>query len=497
MTTATMPLPRRRMRANVDRRSRRRWQAAALNLALILLALVIEAMVPRDARPLLAPALTLAALGLFFLTALWVREGRAPVFETGTLWVGATTIYGMIPMIGFAMMRGQWDPMSDSRLQAYPYKPQLLAHFGWNYVIYELAFVVVYLLIRGNASVRTTFLRKPSRPQFWAILAVFGGIELMRLFMKYVYGFDLEVAYTDLDQLAAAATRVPYVLLQVSHNVLSAKLVVQQALIAVLFLHWRKARYRWLLVLWLLWEAYSMATGLGSRSPYMAVIVSAGMLYHRLVKPVSFRLFLAAGLILLVAFLGVGLVRSLQMVDSANATKNILTTGNEFQALFATAYDLHERRKEGTVEVPWQIYAVDLYLMIPHQLLPFEKIDPAQWYLEVIGMANGRAGFMFGVMAEAVVGWGRIELILRAAVLAAVLALFHRWYVKHAAGFWSTLLYLFVSLWTYYTFRATTFWFLYYVFYEFVPVVAFVKLMEFLASKVQRVPAVQQPAGAM
>lgn len=490
MTTATMPLPRRRTRANVDWRGRRRWQAAGVNVAIIVLALAIEAIVPREARPLLAPALALAAIGLFFLTALWVREGRAPVFETGTLWVGATTIYGMIPMIGFAMMRGQWDPMSDSRLQQYPYNPRLLAHFGWNYVVYELAFVIVYLLIRGNAGVPTTYLRKPSRPQIWALVAVFGGIELMRIGLKVVYGFDLEVAYTDLSELAAAARRVPYVLLQLSHNVLAAKIVVQQALIALLFLHWRKARYRVILILWLLWEAYCMATGLGSRSPYMFVIVSAGMLYHRLVKPVSFKVFLSAGLMLLVAFLSVGLIRSLQVVNNANPTKNVLTTNNEFQALFATAYDLHERSKEGAIEVPWQVYAVDFYLMIPRQLLPFEKIDPAQWYLEVIGMANSNVGFMFGVMAEAVVGWGRVELILRGAVLAAVLALFHRWYARHAAGFWSTLLYLFVSLWTYYTFRATTFWFLYYVFYEFVPVVAFVKLVEFLASKVRSVPAV-------
>jgi hypothetical protein len=461
MTSATMPLPRRRVRANVDWRGRRRWQGVAMIVAFIVLALVIEAMVPLDARPLLAPALALAAVGLFFLTALWVREGRAPVFETGTLWVGATTIYGTIPMIGFAMMRGQWHPLSDSRLQQYPYKPRLLAHFGWNYVVYELAFVIVYLLIRGNANVRTTYLRKPSRPQVWAIIGVFGGIELVRTGMKFFFGIDIEASYSDFVALADAIHRMPLIVMQFVHNILAARLVVEQALIALLFLHWRKRSSRVLLVLWLIWVSYNMVTGLGSRSPYMAVIVSAGMLYHRLVKPVSFRVFLAAGLILLTVFLGVGLYRSLQVTESTTTNRNLLTTGNEFQALFATAYDLHERRKEGSLDVPWQVYVIDLYLMIPHQLLPFEKIDPAQWYLEIIGLANGHTGFMFGVMAEAVVGWGRIELMLRGALLAAVLALFHRWYARHAAGFWSTLLYLFVSLWTYYTFRATTFWFLY------------------------------------
>ena len=112
----------------------------------------------------------------------------------------------------------------------------------------------------------------------------------------------------------------------------------------------------------------------------------------------------------------------------------------------------------------------DRYLVIPSQLLPFSKTDPAEWYLEVIGAQGTGVGFMFGVMAQAVLGFDWIELAARGALLGLLFALLHRWYVRRARRFWPTLLYLFVGIWSYYTIRATTFYLLHFVVYQFVSI---------------------------
>jgi hypothetical protein len=210
------------------------------------------------------------------------------------------------------------------------------------------------------------------------------------------------------------------------------------------------------------------------------------LLYHRLVKPVTFRTFFVLGALLLTAFLVAGSLRMLQDLQASERPKNVLTTANEFQALFATAFDLYQMKENGSLPpVPWQIYAADFYLEIPSQILPFQKIDPSNWYIEIIGQSGGLTGFMFGVMSQAVLGLGWAELALRGFILALLLALLHRWYVRHATQLWPTLFYLFVAIWIYYTMRATTFWFVYYIVYRFLPVLLAAKFVEILLSRVR------------
>lgn len=462
----------------------RRQQAAMMNVLFVIAAVVALLFMPEEGV-LIAPALALCGVALWFLTTLWAREGTPPVFESGTMWVLATTVYGMIPMIGFAMMGGQWSEFVDGRLTAYVFSRSELAHLGWNYVVYTVSFVVVYLAARGRMPLKTRALNRPSNAAIAAILIILAGAEAVTIALRVVYQYDLQTGYAQLEQAVENAKRVPYVIMQFSHVIMSAKLVVQQAIMALLLLNWRLWRYRVALLVWLAADIAGVLMQLGARGPVMLLLVSAGMLYHRLVRPVTLRGFIAAGLILLSAFLTIGIVRTIQSAPDVS-TPNVLTSMNEFQALFTTAYDIQKRKEMNILgDVPWQLYAVDLYLLVPRQILPFEKIDPSQWYLDKIGVSG--VGFMFGVMAEATLGFGRIELLARGALLGLFLGFLHRWYVKHAASFWLTLLYLFISIWTYYTFRATSFWLLYYVVYEFLPVVAFVKLMEFLLLKARRV----------
>jgi hypothetical protein len=60
------------------------------------------------------------------------------------------------------------------------------------------------------------------------------------------------------------------------------------------------------------------------------------------------------------------------------------------------------------------------------------------------------------VVAQSIIGWDWVELVLRGAVLGLVCAAVHRWYAR-STGLWATVFYLYLCVWAYYTVRATTF----------------------------------------
>ena len=294
--------------------------------------------------------------------------------------------------------------------------------------------------------------------------------------MYFVYGLDLDISYTAIAEQLAVTASIPYVLLQITLVVLASMLVLKLALLIVLIQRRSSFKARAMLVAWLALEVLVVSVRGGQRGSAVLLLLGFAMLYHRVVKPLRPAAIAIGGATLLAGFLLLGIARDAVVSDSSVTLTevrplNLLTSQNEFQSVFATSYDISQRKQAGALgDVPLQLYFIDLYLEIPSRILPFEKVDPAQWLLDVIGLRNSGVGFMFGVMSQAAVGFGWIELVLRGVLLGALFAAFHRWYIRNASRFWVTVLYLFVSIWSYYTFRATTFWFVHSIVYRFVPV---------------------------
>ena len=487
MSTVAQPAVVHRVAAVTAERMRRRWAAAWLFLAAVVAALAFVAWMPSDSKPIAAPIAALGVITAAFTTILWSRDGALPLFEAGFLCMLTNALYGIMGLASFATMHGWWNPYADGRLLQYPFDPAEIGAFGWGYVVYAGSFAAVYLLVRRRAAVRGTPFHVPKQSLQLAILIIFAALYACKLVLKFRYGFDPENAsYEDLIGSLASLESTPLLVRQLGHNVLSALQLVSLGVLVLLLARWRRQRWaRVVVVVWLASVAVSTAVELGSRSTAMILVLSAGLLYHRLVKPIGFRAAIIGGVLLLSAFTIVGTVR--QGFRGAEAGRQALTAGSEFQALFTTAFDIHKRHEAGQIgHVPWQLYASDFTLLVPRQLLPFEKIDPSQWYIDLIGMTGYGVGFMFGVMSQAALGLGWIELVLRGAALAVCLALLHRWYVRRCAGFWPTLFYLFVGVWIYIAFRASTFYFLYFVFYNFLPVMLVTKLVEIVVTRVHR-----------
>jgi hypothetical protein len=478
---------------------RRRATALAVCVLLSVASAVALLLLSPDDRLLVAPMLVIGLTATAYILVLWARDGSPPVFEAGTLCMLAITVYGTLPMAGFLMMHGQWDPLADGRLQDYPFNISELGRFGWRYAAYGAAFAMTYAIVRGRAAVKTTRFTVPKQATQAALIILFIVLYACKIALKVVYAYDPDdFNYSDVESSVARGKEMiahtPYFILQIAHNILGALFVVELGAMILLIANWRKRWCRYALVLWICYEIFFTIWTLGSRGRVVLLLISAAVLYHRLVKPLRFRLLIGGGMLLLAAFLVAGAIRMASSPESVKANVgHVLTGANEFQALFATAFDIHKRKEAGSIQsVPWQIYVSDLYYPVPSQLLPFEKIDPSSWYIDVIGQTGLGIGYMFGVMSQAAVGLDWIELVLRGMVLAIVLALLQRWYVRHATDFWATLFCLFVSIWAYYTFRASTFYFVYFVIYHFFPAMVATALLTHAVSRLDSHRAVSQ-----
>ena len=180
-------------------------------------------------------------------------------------------------------------------------------------------------------------------------------------------------------------------------------------LLIILISGWSAIRNRVFVVLLLGFEVSMLLTRFYGRTELMIVLLTSVVLYDRFVRPLSIKLVVGTIAIALVAVVIYGAMRdavvtqSLGRAPAEAAMPSLDTNNNEFQVLWANAFDLHKRRELGTLKVPWQIYVSDLYMVIPSQLLPFEKIDPSLWYIDVLGDRSG-IGFMFGILAQAALG---------------------------------------------------------------------------------------------
>jgi hypothetical protein len=482
-------------RSVIAHRKRRRVSAVVGVVALMAMVSAVAFLAPDD-RVMAWPAVAIAATVLMYVMVLWSRDGALPMFDMGTLCMLSIGVYSLMPLVGFILMAGHWHEQTDNRLFNYDFQPTELAAFGWRYALYTVSFAAAYLYFRGKF--RTTLsvpVRLPGPTTQVAVFLVLGSLYALKLFLKVAYGYDPEgMSYSDLAGYYAAMQSKPYLVRQLGHNVLGMQTAAHQAVLALLLIQWRKRWCRWALFGWLAFEVTTTAVRMGSRAAAVLLLLAAAVLYHRLVRPIGFKTAIAGGSLLFVSFLLAGAIR---FGSSPGHVDHLLVGANEFQGLFTTAFDIYKRKELGEFRsVPWQLYISDFVLVIPSQLLPFPKIDGSDWYLSLIGFTGRGVGYMFGVTSQAVLGLDWPEFALRGVVLAGVLALLQRWYARHSSSYWLMLLCLFVSIYTYYTFRASTFYFVYFVVYRWVPFYLATSILAVLLERV-RGGARARPAPAM
>jgi hypothetical protein len=458
-----------------------------LSLASVLLVLGLDT----PHRTLAAPLFTLLNITAWFFIVLWNRDSRFPVLEVGPLCVATTTVYAAYPLLAFLMADGRWTALSDNRLQHWRPDMTAVGSFAWGYVVYLAPLAAAYLYVRGRATADSIPMRTLSRAATGVVIWLIAVI--LTYFMAIWIYFDVTYfpSYRDV-QLGLVRTQqeLPLVLQQISQNLQGMLVMLKVIAAALLLQRWRFTTARIVLIGWLAIEFAAMALRMGARTNTMVLLMAAGLLYHRLVRPFRAPVIAAAGIAFVSVALLYGFGRDFARLPSDYAGISFWSATNEFQTLLGTGYDLFRFRELGAFdEIPWQIGASELLMLVPSQFLPVPKIDPGQWYIETLRPESSGGGLMWGVMAQAAVGYGWLELVARGALLGLLFGYLHRIYVQHARSFWASLLYVYICLWSYYTFRASSFFFVYVVLYRFVPTMIAVRAGGGLVRKIAQVHA--------
>ncbi|MBK9130717.1 MAG: hypothetical protein IPM20_03610 [Gammaproteobacteria bacterium] len=431
--------------------------------------------------------LTAASLALVWLM-LFInsRDAGIRIFDVGLLCAIATLLYTAVPLLNYIAGEFAFTALSDSRLQSYQPSPYELSMFHWRHVLYIWAFVITYSLMRGRQSISQAPHRSyVSNAQLIVITTMLFAMSMYFIFIDYALGITFNPSYEELmdQRKSGAAETGPLILRQVSNYLWGMFFILKLALLYAILARYRKPMWRATFYTWMIVEIGYAIYVMGSRTQVILLLVAAVLLFDYQVRRIQLRTATIAACILLVCFLLFGYIRGLSLSDSNVAGVSILSATNEFQALLGTAFDVWKRTENGTLIAPWYVHLYDfISLFPPQQIFPFDKQSASQWYLEATDR-SGISGKMWGVVSQSIIGLDWIEILVRGILLGTVCGLLHRYFVKNQESFMTVLLYLWLCLTIYYTFRATTFYATVWYLYEFIPIYIALKYLPQMLTK--------------
>jgi hypothetical protein len=408
----------------------------------------------------------------------------------GVFCVVVTATYLVYPLLTFLLSGLAWTELSDNRLAVYNPSPSEFAQVAWWGVLYLASLAGAYLVVRSRpAATSSVKMHAPRRSTVVAIVVLFAVTLVYSQVIQIGFGVDLNPTY---GPQGPQVVSLPLFLEQITYKVRAIGLVLEFALVVLLVRQADVPTSRWVLWIWAALQVVAVVWVLGARSQAVFFLVAWLLAQQRLrpqMRPISFLL---VGILILTAATLYGYFRGVSnQVDTIQA---MLSASSEFQSMYGTAYNLlYLRDTGGLPDIPWQMYFADLFRLIPQQLLPFDKVDPSDWYLDLIGQKGIGVGFMFGAISEAVVGLGVMEMLVRGLIVGTVFGAIHNWYAKRATKFWPTLFYLWLCVRSYYTYRASSFYLLGEFVLVFIPAYLLVRVlgqvMDQTASNQVHVPA--------
>lgn len=410
-------------------------------------------------RWIVAPIAIMLGTVLWMAAKLWDADGEMPIADAGFLCAIASCLYAVVPLLNYIAGGLSFTILSDSRLYRHQPTPCELGGFVLRHTLYLLCLAVSYVYVRGRAPGFRKSIRLPDRATRQSLFVLLVVCSVIAVLYRSMTGVAAGETYAD-RVAASAQAQVPLVLRQVYGRIQDVSGLIKLAIVVILVYRAKRLGWRIALISWLMVESVLSVVRLGSRGETVILLMAAGLLYHRLVSPFRLRLALPIGTALLLFFLACGVVRDLgqSRLGLVDGNVRMLSFNNEFQAVFATSYDVYTMVRSGELEVPWQIYFNDVIsLLPPQQIVGFEKVRAADWYVKVLGVEDTGVGYMWGVISQAIIGLDWFELVLRGCLLGFVLAKAHRWYARHSSGFYANLFYIWLCVHSYYTFRDTTF----------------------------------------
>lgn len=455
------------------------------------------------------PLLALIGVGTAFWVCLARRDRKLPLFELGGFCMVATVVYAAIPLVWYILGGAEFTELSHRRLYLLDPTPEQFAAIGWMYVAYAASLGCAYLLVRDR---RATPIQPPlvaSQSHVISLVIFFGLFQLLFAAFSVLFGVATNPAYDEsLYASQEAYTQLPLAARQIFEMAHACAVVVNCALVVILTARWRERFWRLVLFGWIGLTIVEYLISPGSRFLLVGMIVSTLLAYDRFVRRIRPAGVIAGLGLLFAAFVVAGLLRGgiggatmgstgSELLDLADNSKVLFTISNEFQISYGSSIELKYLMDHGLLpQPPWQVFASELLLLIPQQLLPFEKVDPVLWYVNV---THDPDFFTYGVVAQSVLGLGWFELVLRGLMIGALFALIYNWWARAPQNLWRNVFTIWLVVVCYYTVRNTSFYLMTLIVMRFLPIVLLVQflawLLRALSGTVVQRPALDAPAG--
>lgn len=427
----------------------------------------------------LTPLFTMLLISGSFFLILQMRTRYAAI-GLGTIYAAVVVLYGSYPLLMYWGLNGYYTPLNDVRLFADQPPPEDIARIAWFFCVYLASFCAGYLLRKQRPHAAGPLsITNLDTSTIWALFSIF------ILFRVTLIGAELVFAERSDNYIESYLKykHLPLLAQQLIGHANGIAMVL--SIVAISFLTRRWDKYRLFVAGWICVELVLLVAALGARTQFVMLCLSALFSYHFLYKPITITRMATAGVMLIVAFLGLGILRQYGSMGATAVGMEALASNSEFEALFANAYEINRLVTLGEIDRTSMIGAVylgDVLNLIPQQLMPFQKINLASWYIETFHpiSAEHGAGLAFGVIPEALMGTGWPDLVWRGALL----GFLFRWFddsIREGQGtLWKFALYLWLMVTCYQAVRLTTLAVLPLFVYRFLPAMLMVSLLAYL-----------------
>jgi hypothetical protein len=142
------------------------------------------------------------------------------------------------------------------------------------------------------------------------------------------------------------------------------------------------------------------------------------------------------------------------------------------------------------LQLPSYFFLGDILAVLPQQLAPYTKFDPATWYVNRFfpEYAAAGGGLAFGVIPESLLTGGIVSAAIRGAFLGLLFAGIHRLYVHNPRRLWVFVFYVWITTLSYQAFRASTLYLLVPFVYRFLVIMFAVRIAAGLLDLAARAP---------
>lgn len=416
-------------------------------------------------------ALALLALFAVFCAALRSRAGASfSPFDLGIVFAAGIVAYSALPLFVFALTgfpETRLDDFADARLLIIRVTEEDVVHVGLLYASLLLSFCAAYYVTSSGRPIQP-----PSRSGNWTptvvlVAVTYAFMASLPALARTVFGIPEPESYFG---SYTQFLELPIVVQQVLHRStgIAAGLKI---LLVLLLMHAFRERSLGLISVWIMLELALLVVQSGARTPLFMLLFAALLGYHLLLRPISTRVAAASAAVALSLFLMLGAARDLLFAEAGGGGAAFLTQ-NEFVTVFVNALDLVWLSEEGRiVDYGERFMFGDLLRLIPQQLLWFEKIDPAKWYVSTFykEYAEIGGGLAFGIVAESILGFGPMDLIGRGLMVGVALGTAQAW-LTGRPSIWKVACYVWLLANCYQSIRNTAFVPAALFLYDFVPV---------------------------